>query len=109
MACALQGLILQRPCKERLLSRQNNFMVGDNEHTFLLRFSLSAEIPPETWDDEDFEGDEWLNEWEGQIKPGLVRAVFSYLRQFEGWNFHIRNRGVSPLDEIEIVVLKAKS
>jgi hypothetical protein len=81
-------------------------MSNTDEHTFLLRFSLHAEIPAEAWEDEDFEGDEWLNEWEGQIKPGLVRAVFSYLRQFEGWNFHLRNRGISPLDEIEIVVKK---
>lgn len=84
-------------------------MPNTNEHTFLLRFSLSAEIPAEAWEDENFEGDEWLNEWEEQIKPGLVRAVFSHLRQFEGWNFHLRNRGVSPLDEIEIVALKVKS
>jgi hypothetical protein len=81
-------------------------MPNTDEHTFLLRFSLHAETPEEAWEDEDFEGDEWLNEWEGQIKPGLVRAVFSYLRQFEGWNFHLRNRGISPLDEIEIVVKK---
>ena len=32
-----------------------------------LRFSLSADIPPEAWDDEDFEGDEWLNEWEREV------------------------------------------
>jgi hypothetical protein len=81
-------------------------MPNTDERTFLLRFSLHAEIPEEAWEEEDFEGDEWLNEWEGQIKPGLVRAVFSYLRQFEDWSFHIRNRGISPLDEIEIVVKK---
>ena len=34
-------------------------MLNTNEHTFLLRFSLSAEIPDEAWDDEDFEGD-WV-------------------------------------------------
>lgn len=79
-------------------------MAASDEHTFLLRFSLSADIPAEAWEDEDFEGNEWLDEWEGQIKPGLVRAVFSYLRQFPGWNFHLRNRGASPLHEIEIVV-----
>lgn len=79
-------------------------MATNDEHAFLLRFSLSADIPAEAWEDEDFEGNEWLDEWEGQIKPGLVRAVFSYLRQFAGWSFHLRNRGVSPLNEIEIVV-----
>jgi hypothetical protein len=81
-------------------------MPDSNEHTFLLRFSLSAEIPTEAWEDEDFEGDEWFNEWETQIKPGLVRTMFSYLRTFERWNCHIRNRGVSPVDEIEIVMSK---
>jgi hypothetical protein len=81
-------------------------MSDDDERTFRLRFSLSAEIPAEAWEDEDFEGDEWLDEWEGEIKPGLVRTVFSYLRTFEGWNCHIRNRGISPLDEIEIVMKK---
>ena len=81
-------------------------MAERDGHTFNLRFSVSAHIPVESWDDEDFEGDEWLNEWEGLVKPGLVREVFTYLRKFEGWNCHIRNRGVSPTDEIEIVVRK---
>jgi hypothetical protein len=79
-------------------------MSKTDEQSFLLRFSLSAVIPETAWEDEDFEGDEWLNEWETQIKPGLVRVVFSYLRNFDGWNCHIRNRGASPLDEIEIVM-----
>ena len=70
-------------------------MAERDGHTFNLRFSVSAHIPVESWDDEDFEGDEWLNEWEGLVKPGLVREVFTYLRKFEGWNCHIRNRGVS--------------
>ena len=81
-------------------------MPDREEHTFRLRFSLSADIPMEAWDEEDFEGNELLNEWEVQIKPGLVRNVFSYLRTFEGWTSHIRNRGMSPLEEIEIVMKK---
>jgi len=81
-------------------------MSDSEERSFLLRFSLSAEIPAEAWEDEDFEGDEWSEEWETKIKPGLLRTVFSYLRTFEGWNCHIRNRGISPVDEIEIVVKK---
>ena len=81
-------------------------MPEKDEHIFNLRFSLSAQISPEAWDDEDFEGDEWLHEWEARVKPGLVREVFTYLRKFEGWNCHIRNRGVSPIDEIEIVMQK---
>ena len=81
-------------------------MPDSEERSFLLRFSLSAEIPAEAWEDEDFEGDEWLEAWETKIKPGLLRTVFAYLRTFEGWNCHIRNRGISPVDEIEIVVQK---
>ncbi len=81
-------------------------MAENDEHTFNLRFSLSTYVPPEAWDDEDFEGDEWLNEWEIAIQPGLIRAIFAHLRQFEGWNCHVRSRGLSPLDEIEIVMRK---
>ena len=81
-------------------------MAEKDEHTFNLRFSLSTHIPSQAWEDEDFEGDEWLNEWEIKVKPGLIREVFTYLRQFEDWNCHIRNRGMSPLDEIEIVMHK---
>jgi hypothetical protein len=74
------------------------------EKTFNIRFSLTADIPQALWDDEDFEEDQWLNEWEAAIKPGLIRAVFTHLRTFPDWEAHIRNRGVSPLDEIEIAV-----
>lgn len=81
-------------------------MPDSDEKTFRLRFSLSADIPEEAWDDEDFEEEEWLNEWEIKVKPGLIRTVFSYLRTFEGWTCHIRNRGISPIDEIEIVMKK---
>ena len=82
-------------------------MPDTEERTFRLRFSLSADISVEAWDDEDFEGDEWLDEWEVGIKPGLIRHVMAYLRAFEGWTCHLRNRGLSPLDEIEIVLKKA--
>ena len=74
------------------------------EKTFNIRFSLTADIPQALWDDEDFEEDQWLNEWEAAIKPGLIRAVFTHLRSFPDWEAHVRNRGVSPLDEIEIAV-----
>lgn len=77
-----------------------------DERTFMLRFSLSVEIAPAAWDDEDFEGDAWLGEWEAGIKPGLIREVFGYLRKFEGWTCHVRNRGVSATDEIEIVMTR---
>ena len=75
-----------------------------SEKSFTLRFSLTATIPEALWEDEDFEADDWLNEWEAQIKLGLIRTVFRHLRSFPQWEAHIRNRGISPLDEIEIVV-----
>ena len=74
------------------------------EQGFNIRFSLSADIPEALWDDEDFEEDGWLNEWEGSIKPGLIRAVFAHLRSFPNWEARIRNRGISTADEIEIVL-----
>lgn len=74
------------------------------DKSFTLRFSLSATIPDALWDSDDFEEDDWLNEWEAQVKPGLIRAVFAHLRSFPKWEAHIRNRGISPLDEIEIAV-----
>jgi hypothetical protein len=74
------------------------------EKTFTIRFSLTADIPEALWEDDEFEEDSWLDEWEGAIKPGLIRAVFSHLRSFPNWEAHIRNRGISPLDEIEIAL-----
>jgi hypothetical protein len=74
------------------------------EKSFAIRFSLTASIPDALWDDERFEEQSWLDEWEVSIKPGLIRAIFSHLRSFPDWEAHIRNRGISPLDEIEVVV-----
>ena len=74
------------------------------EKNFNIRFSLTATIPDALWEGDDFEADTWLDEWEAQIKPGLIRAIFAYLRSFPNWDAHIRNRGVSPLDEVEIVI-----
>ena len=74
------------------------------EKTFNLRFSLTATIPDELYEQEEFDEDEWLQEWEVRIKPDLIRAVFVHLRSFPAWEAHVRNRGISPLDEIEIVV-----
>jgi hypothetical protein len=73
---------------------------------FTLRFSLTAEVPPELLEQDDFEETEWLNDWEANIKPGLLRAVFTHLRKFDGWEAHVRNRGISPVDEIEVVVTR---
>ena len=74
------------------------------EKTFCLRVTLEASFP----DDYDGEEDEsnWIREWEARMKPQLIKSVFDSLRQQRGWLSHIRNRGVSPTDEIEIVVSK---
>jgi hypothetical protein len=74
------------------------------EKSFTLRFSLAAKIPEAVWENDDFEEDDWLIEWEAEIKPGLIRAIFGHLRSFPRWKAHIRNRGISPLDEIEIAL-----
>jgi len=76
----------------------------NREKSFNLHFSLTADIPAALWNDEDFEGDDWLNEWEASIKPGLIRAIFAHLRSFPNWAARIRNRGISPAEEIEIVL-----
>ena len=72
------------------------------EKTFTLRFSLEA-----TFSD-SYEGDAdnkaWVNEWETRIKPDVIKQVFESLRQHQAWSSHIRNRGLSPADEIEIVL-----
>lgn len=74
------------------------------EKTFNLRFSLEAAFP------EDYEGDDdhlaWLREWEATIKPLLLTQVFQALRQQPAWTSRIRNRGISPMDEIEIVLAR---
>jgi len=72
------------------------------EKTFRLRFSLEVSFP------EDYEGEEdefaWVRDWEARIKPQLLKSVFDSLRQDPAWSAHIRNRGISPVDEIEVVV-----
>ena len=72
------------------------------EKTFALRFTLEATFP------DNYEGEAdnqaWLSEWESRIKPQVIKQVFESLRQHRAWSTHIRNRGVSPADEIEIVL-----
>ena len=75
-----------------------------NEKTFSIRFSLTARIPETLLEDEQFEEDAWLREWEAMIKPGLLRAIFTHLRSFPDWEAHVRNRGISPVDEIEVAL-----
>jgi hypothetical protein len=74
------------------------------EKTFALRFTLEASFPNDYAGDEDERA--WLQEWEARIKPNLLKSVFESLRKHDGWTSHIRNRGASPSDEIEIVLTK---
>jgi hypothetical protein len=74
------------------------------EKVFCLRFTLEAVFA------DDYEGDEdeytWLKEWEHRIKPALLKLIFDTLRKDTAWKAHVRNRGASSLDEIEIVLVK---
>jgi hypothetical protein len=74
------------------------------EKTFTLRFSLEASFP------DDYVGEEenqaWVREWEARIKPDLLKTLFESLRQHRSWQTHVRNRGKSPADEIEIVLAR---
>ena len=74
------------------------------EKTFILRFSLEASFP------DDYEGEEenqaWVREWEARIKPDLLKVIFESSRQHQPWQAHIRNRGKSPEDEVEIVLAR---
>ncbi len=74
------------------------------EESFLLRFSLEVQISEACLDDDDFDETAWRAQWERGLKPRVVRAVFDALRESPDWTSHIRNRGVSTDDEIEIVV-----
>jgi hypothetical protein len=77
------------------------------EKTFNLRFTLTADIPDALLEDDDFDEDGWLKEWEAGIKPDLVRTIFTQLRRFAHGEAHVRNRGVSSVDEIEVVLRRA--
>ena len=46
----------------------------------------------------------WLQEWEKHIKPELLKLIFDSLRRRQAWNVHVRNRGMSPQDEIEVAM-----
>jgi hypothetical protein len=74
------------------------------EKAFTLRFTLEAVF------EEDYEGEDdeyaWLKEWEHSIKPTLLKLIFDTLRKQSVWKAHVRNRGASSLDEIEIVLVK---
>ena len=74
------------------------------EKSFTLKFSLETTFP------DDYEGEEdslaWTREWETHMKPHVLKQVFESLRQHPGWSAHIRNRGVAPTDEIEVVITR---
>ena len=76
----------------------------EEEKTFTFRFNLEARFP----DDYEGEDDEyhWVEEWERLVKPELLKVIFDSLRRHPNWTVHVRNRGVSPLDEIEIAMVK---
>jgi len=78
--------------------------VVQEEKVFTLRFTLEAVFV------DDYEGDEdeyaWLKEWEHRLKPALLKLIFDTLRKDSAWKAHVRNRGASSLDEIEIVLVK---
>ena len=74
------------------------------EKTFILRFSLEASFPDDYGGEE--ENQAWVREWETKIKADLLKVVFESLRQHKSWQAHIRNRGKSPADEIEIVLAR---
>lgn len=71
---------------------------------FLLRFSLEVEISDERLEDDDFDEGVWRAEWERELKPRLLRAVFDALRESPQWASHVRNRGISSEDEVEVVL-----
>jgi hypothetical protein len=72
------------------------------EKNFNLRFTLEAMFP------ENYEGDKdtynWVTEWEQSLKPAIIKLIFDALRKQSNWKAHVRNRGISPLDEIEIAM-----
>jgi hypothetical protein len=77
-------------------------IVVREEKNFNLRFTLEAVFP------DTYEGDQdnytWVKEWEQSLKPAVVKVIFDILRKESNWKVHVRNRGISPLDEIEIAM-----
>jgi len=72
--------------------------------TFNLRFSLEASFPDDYDGDED--GHAWVQDWETRIKPELIKLIFDFLRRHSSWTVHVRNRGLPPVDEIEIAMVR---
>ena len=74
------------------------------EKAFTVRFALEASFPEDYGGEQDNYG--WLSDWERQIKPELLKVIFGSLRRHSGWSTHVRNRGLSPNDEVEISMVK---
>jgi hypothetical protein len=74
------------------------------DKTFIFKFHLEAQFP------EDYDGGEdnhaWVQDWEKRMKPELTKLIFDFLRRHSSWTVHVRNRGISPLDEIEVAMIK---
>ena len=77
------------------------------EESFNIRFSLEAKFPNE-YDGEDDER-VWLQQWESQVKPDIVKSIFQTLEHYPDWAARFRNRGIAATDEIEIVLEKSYS
>ena len=110
---ALDGIKLAWPQLDKSACKKENghvylteeHIVVREEKTFNLRLTLEAEFP------DDYEGDEdeykWVSEWEQDLKPALLKLIFDSLRKHSSWKAHVRNRGASPLDQIEIALVKS--
>ena len=72
------------------------------EQSFILRFSMEATFPDE------YEGEEdelvWAKDWETRVKPDIIKGIFRTLEFHPKWAARFRNRGISPSQEIEIVL-----
>ena len=75
------------------------------DKTFILRFNLESQFP-ENYDGND-DNFAWLQDWETRVKPGLLKVIFGELRKYPSWTVHVRNRGMSTTDEVEIVLVKS--
>jgi hypothetical protein len=70
------------------------------ERSFSIELHLLAEF------DDDYEGDEdgyaWVERFERDVKPALVRAVFDAARNARGWTAISAPRGRDPGTAVEI-------
>jgi hypothetical protein len=82
-------------------------IVFTEEKTFNLRLNLEVAFPDAYDGDDDHHA--WLSDWEDGMKGEVIKAVFAALRRHPSWTAHVRNRGVSAADEIEIVVVQTMS